>query len=73
MRYSLEATDAGTRVTVTHDSALLWNDDAAEARASYDYGWADLNARLKALVESGAKHCTAGTNAEPEFVFEPSS
>ncbi|WP_177220206.1 helix-turn-helix domain-containing protein [Agrococcus baldri] len=73
VRYELEATDAGTRVTLTHDSALLWDDDAAGARASYDYGWADLNARLKAFVETGAKHGTAGTNAEPEFVFEPSS
>lgn len=74
VRYELEATDAGTRVTVTHDSALLAADaDAAGARSSYDYGWADLNARLKALVETGARHGTAGTNAEPEFVFTPSS
>ncbi|GEK79626.1 helix-turn-helix domain-containing protein [Agrococcus baldri] len=73
VRYELEATEAGTRVTVTHDSALLWADDAAGARSSYDYGWADLNARLKALVETGARHGTAGTNAEPEFAFNPSS
>src|SRR5690606_8254286 len=63
VRYELEATDAGTRVTVTHDSALLSADaDAAAARSSYDYGWADLNARLKALVETGARHGSAGTN-----------
>lgn len=80
VRYALEPTGSGTRVTVTHDSALLWADGdeqgadaAAGARASYDYGWADLNARLRAFVEIGAEHGTRGSNAEPAFEFRASS
>lgn len=72
VRYELEPTETGTRVTVQHDWVHLWGDGEGVG-ASYDYGWADLNARLKALVETGAEHGTAGTNAEPEFTFAPSS
>lgn len=73
-RYELEATDAGTRVTLEHDAMRLWGDDDVEGTGSgYDYGWADLNARLKAFVEDGAEHGTTGSNAEPEFEFAPSA
>lgn len=72
VRYALEPTEAGTRVTVEHDAVPLWG-GLGDARSSYDYGWADLNARLRALVETGAEHGTSGTNAEPEFVFVPSN
>ncbi|QUW19768.1 SRPBCC family protein [Agrococcus sp. Marseille-Q4369] len=73
-RYELEATDAGTRVTLEHDAMRLWGDDDVKGTGSgYDYGWADLNARLKAFVEDGAEHGTTGANAEPEFEFAPST
>lgn len=73
-RYELEATDAGTRVTLEHDAMRLWGDDDVEGTGSgYDYGWADLNARLKAFVEDGAEHGTTGANAAPEFEFAPSA
>jgi DNA-binding transcriptional ArsR family regulator/uncharacterized protein YndB with AHSA1/START domain len=73
-RYELEATDAGTRVTVVHDAMRLWGEGGIdEAASGYDYGWADLNARLKALVEDGAEHGTTGANAEPAFAFAPSA
>lgn len=73
-RYELEATDAGTRVTVVHDAMRLWGEgDTREAASGYDYGWADLNARLKAFVEDGTEHGTTGSNAEPEFEFAASA
>lgn len=72
VRYELEATETGTRVSVRHDWIHLWGEGDG-MREGYDYGWADLNARLKALVETGARHGTAGTNTEPEFVFTPSA
>lgn len=81
VRYTLEPAGEGTRVTVTHDSALLWTgagtvsgaDPAAGARGSYDYGWADLNARLRAFVETGVEHGTRGSNDEPAFKFRASA
>lgn len=74
VRFDLEPAAAGARVTVRHDSARLWGDgDVAGMRRSYDYGWADLLARLRLLVETGAQHGAAGLNAAPEFAFEPSA
>ena len=40
---------------------------------SYDYGWADLNARLRAWVQDGAAHGVAGSNTAPQFTFEPTA
>lgn len=70
--YTFAAAESGTRVTVRHDFALAWGDEAA-TRASYDYGWADLNERLKRYVEDGERYGFADRNETPAFAFTPSS
>ena len=70
--YSFESIDAGTRVTVRHDFSLAWGDEAA-MRESYDYGWADLNERLKRYVESGERYGFSDRNEMPAFAFTPSN
>lgn len=73
VRFDIEPARTGTRVSVRHDSARLWGDgDAAAMRRSYDFGWADLLARLRLLVETGVRHGSAGLDAAPEFAFEAS-
>lgn len=74
VRFELEPARSGARLTVRQDSVLLWGaGEVAAARGSYDYGWADLLARLGLFVERGAQHGAAGLNAAPEFVFEASA
>ena len=74
VRFDLEPARAGARVRVRQDTLRLWGDaDVAAMRRSYDYGWADLLARLRIFVETGEQHGAGGRNAAPEFAFEPSS
>ncbi|WP_306232002.1 SRPBCC family protein [Agrococcus beijingensis] len=65
VRLVLEPRPRGTRVSLVHEAALLWGDGggADGVQRSYDEGWADLLARLKALVETGARHGSAGLSA----------
>ncbi|MCR8671566.1 SRPBCC family protein [Agrococcus sp. HG114] len=63
VRVDLELVPGGTRVRVLHDAVLLWGEGTEELRRAYDDGWADLLARLRALVETGARHGAAGRNA----------
>jgi uncharacterized protein YndB with AHSA1/START domain len=65
VRFSLELGPGGTRVTVVHDAVVLWGSGAAALRASYDAGWLDLLERLRALVETGSRHGSAGSNGPP--------
>ncbi len=74
VRFDLEPTPAGARITVRQDAARRWGgDDVAGMRASYDAGWADLLERLRLLVETGARHGSAGLNTAPAFAFEAST
>lgn len=70
--YAFESTESGTRVTVRHDFTLAWGDEA-EMRESYDFGWADLNERLKRYVEGGERYGFADRNETPAFTFTPSN
>jgi uncharacterized protein YndB with AHSA1/START domain len=62
VRFSLELAASGTRVTLVHDAVVLWGSGAEALRASYEAGWLDLLERLRALVETGARHGSAGSN-----------
>lgn len=68
--YRLDPEGEDTRVTVTHVAIGTFGQGAVD---SYDYGWADLQARLRTWVQDGAAHGVAGRNATPEFTFEPSA
>ncbi|HLS25420.1 MAG TPA: SRPBCC domain-containing protein [Beutenbergiaceae bacterium] len=68
--YRLEEAGPGTRVTVEHHAIGVFGPQMAE---SYDYGWADLNARLRAWVQDGTAHGVAGNNSAPAFTFEPTA
>jgi uncharacterized protein YndB with AHSA1/START domain len=65
VRFALEPRPRGTRVSLVHEAVLLWGDGggADAVQRSYDEGWADLLARLRALVETGARYGSAGRNA----------
>ena len=68
VEYHLEAVGEGTRVTVTHGTIGTFGPRAVD---SYDYGWADLQARLRVWVHDGVAHGVSGSNTAPEFTFEP--
>jgi len=59
--YTVKEDGTGSRVTVRHESIGPFSDDAA---GQYDYGWDDLNHRLKALVETGERYGFGGRNGE---------
>lgn len=61
VRYSMTRTfDGGTTLTVAHEAI---GPIGESAQTSYDHGWADLNTRLKTLVETGEAYGLAGHNA----------
>jgi uncharacterized protein YndB with AHSA1/START domain len=62
-------TTPSTRVTVTHDHLGTISKDTIR---TYDYGWADLIARLKTFVEDNVWLGSTGQNREAEFEFTPS-
>ena len=66
--YVLEPDGGSTRVILTHEAIGTFPDEAA---SNYDYGWADLQARLRIWVTDGVAHGVAGTNTAPEFTFTP--
>src|SRR5690625_1955188 len=70
VEYRLDPDGDGTRVTVTHVAIGPFAQGTIDA---YDYGWADLQARLRAWVEDGSAYGVAGHNAAPEFSFEASA
>lgn len=67
--YRLEEAGDGTRVTVEHEAIGTFGQATVD---SDDFGWADLNARLRAWLQDGATHGVAGSNTAPEFTFEAS-
>lgn len=68
VEYHLDPVSQGTRVTVTHNAIGTFGPRAVD---TYDYGWADLQARLRAWVQDGVAYGVAGANTAPEFTFEP--
>lgn len=72
VRFDFEETDDGARVTVVHDFVQLWGDGGDKLAASYDYGWADLLARLQRFAEDGGRFGVKGENTTPDFPFMPS-
>lgn len=62
VRFTLEADDDATLVTVRH-RAIGYFGDAIER--SYDYGWNDLLHRLSAHVVEGRNYGAAGLNRAP--------
>ncbi|MGC0143944.1 SRPBCC domain-containing protein [Pseudactinotalea sp. Z1732] len=70
VEYRLARGGEGTRVTVTHDAIGTFGQGAID---SYDYGWADLQARLAMWVQDGTAFGVAGSNTTPAFTFEPTA
>lgn len=72
VRFEFEETEQGCRVKLAHDFTQLWGDNLARLGASYDYGWADLLARLRIFTEDGKRYGAKGENTTPDFSFIPS-